>query len=140
MKKKLKIKVNNKLREYGNEQGGKIEINVRKHRGDKAELADTIIHEMNHAKSPRASEKKIQQKTKIDMSKMSYAEKENLAKKLRHKSINYKLGAAKRRFKITSSDKVEPGDLIKRFKTQEPKTNSNSQGISREKLSIMGLV
>lgn len=130
-KKKPVLRINNKLKEYGNEQDGKIEINVRKHKGNKAELADTIRHEILHAKHPKMNEKKIQKKTKVDMSKMSYTEKEALIKKLRMKKINYKLGAVKRKMKITRSDKVEAGDLIQK---------ANEQKLSRRDVAIRGLV
>lgn len=139
-KKRLKISVNNKLKEYGNEQGGKIQINVKKHRGNKSELADTIHHEMLHSKHPKASEKQIQKKTKIDMSKMSYKQKEALTKKVRMKKLNYKGGALKRKFKM-GPGKVEPGAYIK--KVNESKTmrkSEPSQSVSRERLGIMGLV
>ncbi len=128
-RKKVSLRVNNKIKEYGNEQGGKIEINVRKHRGDKAELADTIRHEMLHAKHPKASEKSIQKKTKVDMSKMSYPEKEALTKKLRHKALNYKVGAIKRKLKMKPGN-VEPGTYINQAKSKP----------STLKIGIMGLV
>lgn len=123
-KKKPTLVVNNKLKEYGNEQGGRIEINVKKHKGNKAELADTIHHELLHKKHPKATEKVIRKKTKIDMSNMSYAEKEALTKKLRHKKLNYKIGAIRRHLKIQPGN-VEPG---------------NKSSMSKERLSILGLI
>lgn len=129
-KKKPRISVNNHLKEYGNEQGGKIEINVKKHRGDRLELADTVKHEMNHAKYPNAKEKTIKKKTKIDMSKMSYGEKEALTKKIRIKKLNYKSGAIKRKFKMKPGN-VEPGEYIKRV---------NESKASRRRIAIDGLV
>jgi len=135
-KKKIVIVKNNRLKEYGNEEGGKIQINVAKHRGDKSELADTIKHELNHAKAPRASEKTIQKKTKVDMSKMSYAEKEALTKKLRMKTLNYKLGAVKRRFKIHRHEKVERGDLINRMNESKVQKKTNPAKPSNFKLGV----
>jgi len=138
-KKKVKITVNNKLKEYGNEENGKIEINLRKHKGDKAELADTIHHELLHAKHPKASEKQIQKKTKIEMSKMTYAEKERLAAKVRMKGLNYKGGALKRKFKMGRGN-VEPGAFINKLNESKHKKLAKNRGISPKKLGIMGLV
>lgn len=130
-KRKIRISVNNSLKEFGNEEGGKIQINVKKHKGDKAELSDTIHHEILHAKHPQASEKAIQKKTKIDMSKMTYSEKEKLASKVRMKKINYKIGSIKRKLKVSRQDKVEPGDMINKYSQTKP---------SRERIAIDGLV
>ena len=96
VKKKKTIVVNNKLKEFGNEENGRIEINVRKHKGDKAQLADTLHHELMHRAHPKMSEKKVYKKTAIDMSKMSYAEKAKLVAKMRMKKLNYKGGAIRR--------------------------------------------
>lgn len=45
------------------------------------------------------------------------------------KELNYKVGAIKRKLNIKRSEKVEPGDLIKKAKR-----------LSKEKVAIMGLV
>lgn len=68
-RKKLKIKVDNKIRAFGEEDDktGQIKINVRKHKGDKAELADTIKHELIHLRSPKMHEKTVYKKTKGEM-------------------------------------------------------------------------
>lgn len=57
------------------------------------------------------------------------------------KAVNYKLGAVKRKFGIKASDKVEPGDLINKYKEQAQKAKESAKEYtSKEKLSIMGLV
>lgn len=69
--KKIKIKIDNKMRDFGDEvdlKGGKhvIRINKRmakkersqKHSKKYPELLDTIYHELHHAKHPKDSEKK----------------------------------------------------------------------------------
>lgn len=117
------------MEEFGNEENGKIEINVRKHKGDKAELADTVFHEEFHAKHPKASERTTYKKTRKVMKELSYAEKEKLAAKVRMKKIHYKLGAAKRRHKISRSDKVEPGDMIRKNNESKPR-----------RIAVLGLV
>ena len=67
--KRLKIRVNNKIRSYGQEDDrtGEIQINVRKHKGDKKELADTIKHEVIHLHHPKMHEKTVYKKTKGEM-------------------------------------------------------------------------
>lgn len=66
---KRKIKINNHLKAYGQEDDktGQIEINVKKHKGNKAELADTIKHELLHQKHPKMHEKTVYKKTKGEM-------------------------------------------------------------------------
>jgi hypothetical protein len=63
--KKPKIKVNNHMKAYGTEDDrtGVIEINKKKHKGDKSELKDTIAHELYHFKHPKATEKKTYKST-----------------------------------------------------------------------------
>ena len=127
-RKKKGIFVNNKLREFGNEENGRIEINIRKHKGDKAELADTLKHELLHRRHEKAHEKTIYKKTRLAMDKMSYAEKEAMVKKIRMKKLNYKSGAIKRKLKINRHDKVAPGDMIKKA------------NLSKRNLAIRGMV
>jgi hypothetical protein len=128
---KRALMVNNHMKEYGNEDNGKIEINVKKHRGDKAELADTIKHELIHRMHPSMKEKTVYKKTAKAMKEMSYVEKEALTKKLRMKKLNYKSGAIKRKLKITRSENVAPGDMIR--KSREAK-------LDKRGLAIRGLV
>lgn len=139
MKRKKGIFVNNKLKEYGNEEKGRIEINVKKHKGDKAELADTIKHEILHRKHPKSSEKSIQKKTQVDMSKMSYSEKEALTKKLRHKTLNYKGGVLKRKFKM-SAGKVAPGAYIQAMNSAKVQRKTNQAKTSNFKLGVEALI
>jgi hypothetical protein len=67
--KKLKIKVDNKLKAYGEEddKNGQIKINIKKHKGNKSELADTIRHELIHLHHPKMHEKTVYKKTKGEM-------------------------------------------------------------------------
>lgn len=128
------------MEEFGNEDGGKIQVNVKKHKGNKAELADTIFHEKYHAKHPKASEKKTYAVTRKAMKEMTYAEKEKLAAKVRNKKIHYSQGSLKRRYKM-GRGKVEPGVLLQKFNEAKSKKKTQSaQRISKQRLSVMGLV
>lgn len=127
------VSVDNKLKgSYGQtiiQKGEKpiIKINVKKHKGDKAELADTIKHELMHAKHPKMLEKTVYKKMKKTISS---SEQASLLAKLRTKGLNYKIGAIKRKLKITRHEKIEPGDMI-----------SRARSISRpERVAIMGAV
>lgn len=112
-KKKPKVGVDNKMKgSYGETiikkgQPPVIKINVKKHKGNRAELADTIKHELMHAKHPKMHEKTVYKKT----GKIGYAEQERLISRLRTKTLNYKKGAAKRKFKMGRVS-TQPGDLI----------------------------
>lgn len=141
-KKKPIIGVDNKMKgSYGETtlQKGKrpiIKINVKKHKGDKAELADTIKHEMYHAKHPKATEKttyKAMPKT------ISHEEQERLISKLRGKKINYKVGAAKRKLGISRRQKTEPGSLIRAMNERKQKRTITKAISSRERVALMGI-
>ena len=84
MKKKPKIKVNNKMRAYGTEDDrtGIIEINVKKHQKDESELRDTMAHELFHYKHPKATEKATYKATK---SEVRSSEVNKLLRKLKNK-------------------------------------------------------
>lgn len=130
-KKRLKIGVDNKLKGSFGEtiiEKGKptvININVKKHKGDKAELADTIKHELMHAKHPKMHEKTVYKKVpKV----ISQSEQNKLISLLRMKKLNNKMGAVKRKLKI-GAVKTEPGELISKAKMN-----------TRTRDSIMGLV
>lgn len=88
----------------------KIEINVRHHKGDEAELASTIRHELLHVKHPKMTEKAVYKKSR--KTKIPQQEQSKLLAKLRHKKMNYKKGALKRKFKMKRGDKTEPGSFI----------------------------
>lgn len=117
-KKKYKIVINNKMRnDYGamNPKTNKIEINVRAHKGDKAELASTLKHELLHVKHPKMTEKQVYKasaKTKIPP-----MEQHKLIAKLKNKSRNYKVGALKRKYKLGPDTK--PGDFISQVNSQK---------------------
>lgn len=132
IRKKAKILINNKLRGALGRihvNTNKIEINVKKHKGDKAELASTIKHEMMHVKHPKMTEKQVYKKTA--KTKISPQEQALLIAKLRTKKIHYKEGALKRKFKIARGEKTEPGTFIRK---------ANDAKLSREQLAIRGLI
>jgi hypothetical protein len=133
MRKKLRLKINNKMRGIlgrTDTDTNRIEINVKKHKGDRAELASTIKHELMHQKHPHMTEKKVYKKTA--KTKIPYGEQQRLLAKLRHKTSNYKKGALKRKFKMKKSEKVSAGSFINK---------ANEKKLSRkERVSIMGLV
>lgn len=139
-KKKYKIVVNNKLKGglgAMNPKNNRIEINVKKHKGDRAELASTIKHEMLHVKHPNMTEKQVYKKSA--KTKLSPAEQSKMVAKLRMKKINYKSGAVKRKFKMGKVT-AKPGDMFNKMKESKSTINSNKSTISKTKLSIMGLV
>lgn len=112
---KAKITVNNRLKGTLGDMDPKtnrIRINVRAHKGDRAELASTIKHELMHVRRPKLTEKQVYKRTA--KTRISPAEQSRLIAKLRHKRLNYKIGAVKRKLKINRSDKMEPGSLISR--------------------------
>ena len=129
---RAKIGVNNKLKgSYGETtiQKGKptrISINVKKHKGDKRQLADTIKHELMHAKHPKMHEKTVYKKMEPEMSK---AEQDKMLAKLRNKKMNYKQGAVKRKLKIKKGEKVKTGELITRAKAMSRPENVAFMGM-----------
>ncbi len=139
-KAKAKVTVNNKMRSFGqmNPKTNEVEINVKKHKGDKKQLADTIKHELYHVKHPKAKEKAVYKNTG-KLENMSKAEQDSLIAKLRMKKINYKGGAVKRKLKLKGEAK--PGDMITEMNEQKRSAiTNNNQSISKERLAIMGLV
>lgn len=128
-KKKYKIKVNNKMKGALGAMDPKtneVFINVKKHKGDKKELASTIKHELMHIKHPKMTEKQVYKRTA--KTKISPQEQSKLLAKLRHKKLNYKVGAIKRKLKFKKDEKVETGSLIRKA------------NLSRQKLAIYGLI
>ena len=65
-RKKPKFKIDNCLDAYGEEDDktGIIKVNVKKHKGDKQELANTIKHELMHNRHPKMKEKTVYKKLK----------------------------------------------------------------------------
>ncbi len=137
MKKKLKIKINNKIKSYGQSdtQSGLIEINKKKHKNDKKQLADTIKHEIYHVKHPQASEKATIKNTG-KLENMSKSEQNRLIAKLRMKKLNYQGGALKRKLKMKGV--LKTGDMI--TKMNEQRSITSNQSISKKRVAIMGLV
>ena len=138
-RKSPKIKINNHIKAFGEEQNGVITINKKKHRGDKAEEADTLYHELLHAKHPKMTEKETYKKTRKAMKEMSYAEKEKLAAKVRNKKIHYSSGSLKRKFKMGRGN-VEPGAFLKKFNETKHQKKSISQSPSLRRIAIDGMV
>src|ERR1700749_1003791 len=115
-----------------------LKSHIKKGKLDRAELASTVKHELKHADHPNMTEKKIYKETA--KTKLSYADQQAMLSKLRMKKLNYKGGAIKRKFKMKPG-KVEPGEYIKRMNESKSKRESGSRGdISKERLSIIGLV
>lgn len=150
-KKKYKIGVNNKLRgtlgQVNINRKGKVEskdgvariqINIKGHKGDKAELASTVKHELLHVKHPKMTEKTIYKKSA--KTKIPLHEQEKLLSKLRMKKLNYKGGAIKRKYKM-GRGATKPGELISKMNEQKRSNiKSNNKTISKTRLAIMGLV
>lgn len=113
MKKKTKLVINNHIKSYGqvDMDSHKVEVNVKKHKGDKKQLADTIKHELLHIKHPAMKEKDVYKKTGT----ISRKEQDALLAKLRTKKLNYKSGAIKRKLHIHKGEKTEPGTFISRL-------------------------
>jgi len=134
--KKKKIVIDNHMKSYGEEEGGKIKINVARHKGDKKELADTVFHESYHAKHPKATEKTTYKVTRKAMKVMPLSEKEKLVAKV--KANHYKSGALKRKFKMGRVHH-KAGDFIARMnesKSSVKKTNKPSM----RRIAIDGMV
>lgn len=55
------------------------------------------------------------------------------------RNVNYKVGAQKRKFSMGRTD-YQPGELINKYKAQKVASNKDISTMSKEKLSIMGLV
>ena len=135
-KKKVSIKVDNHMRSFGEEEGGKIKINLHKHKGDKQELADTVYHESYHAKHPKATEKVTYKVTRRAMKNMPLSEKEKLAAKV--KANHYKSGDLKRKFKMGRVHH-KAGDFIMRMNESKSSIKTNSKP-SLRKIAVDGLI
>lgn len=122
VKKMPKLKVDNKMKgSYGetelvNNKAKSIKINVKAHKGDKAELASTIKHELTHAKYPKMTEKEVYKRTA--KTKIPLAEQRQLLKKLKVKQDNYKQGAFKGRLTKYKNEKSVPGSLITKLRNK----------------------
>lgn len=133
-KNKPVVGVDNKMKgSYGETilQKGKqpvVKINVQKHKGNKAELADTIHHELMHAKHPKMKEKAVYKQTARDMREMSASDKDKLVSKLRTKALNYKSGAVKRKLKLGRAQ-TKPGELISKARAMTPKRAAFMGGV-----------
>jgi len=81
-RRKYKVVKANKAKFFGETDTKKhiIKINVKKSKatGVKGELLDTLTHEIQHAKHPRAGERKIEKMTKKSTKKLSKKSKNKL--------------------------------------------------------------
>ncbi len=146
-KKKVPIVVNNKLKgdfgatSYkgkGFNHPTKIEVNLKAHGKDRAELASTIKHELMHVKHPKMTEKQVYKMTA--KTKIPEQEQSKLIAKLRHKGLNYKMGAAKRKFKLGKVE-MKPGELITNYNSQKvARTKGGLPNRPTERTAIMGAV
>ena len=137
-KKKPKFVINNKIKGYGqmDTKTNLIEINKKKHKGDRRELADTIKHEWLHVKHPKMHEKMVYKKT----GEISRAEQDKLIAKLRMKKLNYKSGAIKRKLKIHAGEKTEPGTFISKMNAQKAARPQRLPKNPSERTAIMGSI
>lgn len=120
---RVSLKVNNKMRgtlgithwdpNSKVKKAVKVEINVKAHKGNKAELASTVKHELMHVNHPKMTEKEVYKRTA--KTKISPSEQRQLLKKLG----------------VSPGQDLKPGDLI---------TRANNQKENKNKLSIMGMV
>lgn len=138
-RKRYKIKVDNKIRSYGwmNPNTDEIRINVESHKGDMAELASTIKHEMMHVTHPKMTEKEVNKRTA--KTKIPEVEQYKLISKLRTKARNYKVGALKRKYKLGQSD-TKPGEFINRINTQKSEQTEELPKNTFERTAIMGMI
>lgn len=129
---KAKLVVNNKMKAFGqmDPKTNVVEVNLKKHKGDKIELANTIHHELLHVKHPDMSERDVKNKADRETDMMSPAEKQMLVAKVRNKKMHYKQGAMKRKFKMGRSE-TKPGDFISKM---------NQSKLTRKDVAIRGLI
>lgn len=139
-KKKPKIVVNNKMKAFGqtNTSTNVVEINRKKHKGDKKQLADTIKHELYHVKHPKATEKATYKNTG-KLENMSTNEQNRLIAKLRMKKINMQGGIMKKKLKMKGE--LKAGDMIEKMnEIKRSNITRTNKPISKTRLAIMGLV
>lgn len=139
-KKKYKMSVDNKIKSYGwmDPKTNKIKINVKSHKGDKAELASTIKHEIMHVTHPKRTEKEVTKRTA--KTKIPLQEQAQLLKKLHRATIHGREGALRKKYKIAPG-KVEPGAIFNKAKEMSQKTAQQGDGMSlKKRVAFMGLV
>lgn len=125
------------MKAYGTyeDKTGVLEINRKKHKGNLAEEADSLKHELYHRAHPKATEKTTYQKTHTAMKEMTYNEKVALANKVRAKNSHYVQGAVKRKLGISKHEKMQPGSLIQKMnelkvvKRNQPKASNFKLGV-----------
>lgn len=100
----------------------RIEIDIKKHKGDKKELAATVKHELMHAANPNMLEKTVT--TRSVKSKLQPGEE------------------AKMLAKLGMKPDFKPGDMITKMNEQkkEPKFITTNQPLSEKQIAIRGLV
>ncbi len=140
---KAKIRIKNGLRDkIGTKMGdsdmktGVVRINVRAHKKDKRDLASTIKHELLHVKHPKMTEKQAYKRSK--KTSIGPEEQSKLLAKLKRKSVNYKVGVLKRKYKLGRGD-TKPGEFINRINNKRA-TETEKAMPSKEKVAFAGLV
>jgi len=137
LKRKKNIVVDNHIKSFGEEEGGKIKINVSKHKGDKKELADTVFHESYHAKHPKATEKVTYKVTRKAMKNMPESEQDKLVSRV--KGVHYREGALKRKFKMGRVHH-KAGDFITRMNESKSSSKQTNSKPSLRRIAVDGMV
>ncbi len=109
----VKIVINNKEKGFGSfdEKKNLITINRKRHKGNKSELLDTVVHEKVHARHRKMKEQTVRRVTAKMIAGMSPEQKRQHLAKLRMKSIDTKLTKLKKKYKMSQSES-KPGDII----------------------------
>ena len=135
-KRKKKIVVDNHMKSFGEEEGGKIKVNIKKHHGDKKELADTLVHELYHAAHQKATEKTTYKVTRKVMKNMPVSEQDKLVARV--KANHYKSGALKRKFKMGRVHH-KAGDFIERM-NESKSSQKQTKKPSLRRIAIDGMI
>ncbi len=115
-----KIIVNNKEKGFGSydEKKNLITINRKRHKGNKAEMLDTLVHEKVHAKHKKMKEGSVRKATAKMIANMSPEQKRQHLAKLRMGAINKKADALKKKYKMSATENM-PGDIINQARELE---------------------
>lgn len=89
----------------------KVTVDVKKHRGDKKELASTIKHELLHVKHPKMTEKEVYKKSA--KTRIKPKEERSLVSKLKG-SLRSKVSKAQKDIKAGKKVSFQPGELLRK--------------------------
>lgn len=122
-----KIVINNRMKALGrmDTETNLIEINHKAHKGDRAEEASSLAHELMHVRKPRATEKQVYKKTA--KTKIPPQEQSKLLAKLKGATIEKTMNALKKKYKVEGS---APGAIYQ-------KANELSE---EKRVAIQGLI